>query len=128
MSTRLQIVVDEAELARFRAAADRISTTLADWARRALREAERSTASGDLGRKLEVIHTVSACDFPAPSRRRDARGDRPWRVDVNFVDSNIPMDLVGGKRPHQADARRALERAVTAGDRLMTDAEVYTWP
>lgn len=42
-----------------------------------------------------------------------------------FVDSNIPMYLVGGKHSHQADARRALERAVTAGDRLVTDAEVY---
>ena len=41
-----------------------------------------------------------------------------------FVDSNIPMYLVGAPHPHKIDARRALEQAVTAGQRLITDAEV----
>ncbi len=41
-----------------------------------------------------------------------------------FVDSNIPMYLVGAPHPHKADARRLLERAVGDGERLVSDAEV----
>ncbi len=66
MSTRLQVVVDEAELARFRAASDRAGTTLSEWARHALRQAERGTALGDAGKKLDAIHAASGYDFPAP--------------------------------------------------------------
>lgn len=42
-----------------------------------------------------------------------------------FVDSNIPMYLVGAAHPHKADAQRLLERAVLAGDKLVTSAEVF---
>lgn len=41
-----------------------------------------------------------------------------------FVDSNVPMYLVGAPHPHKADAHRLLERAVVDGTRLVTDAEV----
>ena len=41
-----------------------------------------------------------------------------------FVDSNIPMYLVGATPPHKVDAQRLLERFVTARERLVTDAEV----
>jgi predicted nucleic acid-binding protein len=41
-----------------------------------------------------------------------------------FVDSNIPMYLVGAAHPHKGDARRRLEDAVAAGERLVTSAEV----
>ena len=41
-----------------------------------------------------------------------------------FVDSNVPMYLVGGAHPHKADAQRLLETAIAAGERLVTDAEV----
>ena len=41
-----------------------------------------------------------------------------------FIDSNIPMYLVGAAHPHKADARRQLEAAIAAGERLVTDAEV----
>ena len=40
------------------------------------------------------------------------------------VDSNIPMDLVGESHPHKFDTQRMLERAVSANERLVTDAEV----
>jgi predicted nucleic acid-binding protein len=43
---------------------------------------------------------------------------------VIFVDSSIPMYLVGAAHPHKDTARRLLEQAVTRGDRLVTDAEV----
>ncbi len=41
-----------------------------------------------------------------------------------FVDSNVPMYLVGGAHPHKDDARRLLERCVSERQRLVTDAEV----
>lgn len=41
-----------------------------------------------------------------------------------FVDSNIPMYLVGAAHPHKADAQRLLERYVSERARLVTDAEV----
>ena len=41
-----------------------------------------------------------------------------------FVDSNIPMYLVGAEHPNKAAARALLERAITDGEILVTDAEV----
>ena len=41
-----------------------------------------------------------------------------------FVDSNIPMYLVGAPHPHKTDAKRWLEELVSAQERLVTDAEV----
>lgn len=41
-----------------------------------------------------------------------------------FVDSNVPMYLVGAAHPHKSDAQRLLERAVLDGTRLVTSAEV----
>jgi predicted nucleic acid-binding protein len=41
-----------------------------------------------------------------------------------FVDSNIPMYLVGSPHPHKADAQRLLERCIAAEERLVTDVEV----
>jgi len=43
---------------------------------------------------------------------------------VIFVDSNIPMYLVGAAHPNKGEAQRLLERAVIDGERLITDAEV----
>jgi len=43
---------------------------------------------------------------------------------VIFVDSNIPMYLVGVPHPHKADAQRLLEKLVSDRQRLVTDAEV----
>ena len=41
-----------------------------------------------------------------------------------FVDSNVPMYLVGGPHPHKADSQRLLESAIAASERLVTDVEV----
>jgi predicted nucleic acid-binding protein len=41
-----------------------------------------------------------------------------------FIDSNIPMYLVGGAHPHKADTQLLLEQLIAAGQRLVTDAEV----
>ncbi len=42
-----------------------------------------------------------------------------------FIDSNIPMYLVGAPHAHKTDAQRMLERHIVAGDRLVTDVEVF---
>ena len=42
-----------------------------------------------------------------------------------FVDSNVPMYLIGAEHPFKADARRAIEDAIAAGEVLCTDAEVF---
>ena len=41
-----------------------------------------------------------------------------------FVDSNIPMYLVGAAHPRKVDAQRLVERALADGERLVTDVEV----
>jgi predicted nucleic acid-binding protein len=43
---------------------------------------------------------------------------------VIFVDSNIPMYLVGADQPTKARARRLIERAIVDDEPLATDAEV----
>ena len=42
-----------------------------------------------------------------------------------FVDSNIPMYLIGATHRHKVDAQRLLERAIADRDKLVTDAEVF---
>ena len=41
-----------------------------------------------------------------------------------FVDSNIPMYLIGAAHPHKTEAQVILERLIAEGQRLVTDAEV----
>jgi uncharacterized protein len=44
---------------------------------------------------------------------------------VIFVDSNVPMYLVGASHPHKVDAQDLLEKVVAERERLVTDAEVF---
>jgi uncharacterized protein len=41
-----------------------------------------------------------------------------------FVDSNIPMYLIGAAHPHKTETQVILERLIAAGERLVTDVEV----
>jgi predicted nucleic acid-binding protein len=43
---------------------------------------------------------------------------------VIFVDSNVPMYLVGMDHPHKAVARRRLEQAIVDNEPLVSDVEV----
>jgi predicted nucleic acid-binding protein len=43
---------------------------------------------------------------------------------VIFIDSNIPMYLVGAPHPNKDAARRLLEQVIAQGTRLVTDVEV----
>ena len=42
-----------------------------------------------------------------------------------FIDSNVPMYLIGAPHPHKETVRRMLESAIARGDRMVTDAEVF---
>ncbi len=42
-----------------------------------------------------------------------------------FIDSNIPMYLVGAPHPNKDAARRLLEGAIERAERLVTSAEVF---
>ncbi len=42
-----------------------------------------------------------------------------------FVDSNIPMYLVGSRHPHKVDAQRLLEQLISEGEKLVTSVEVF---
>jgi predicted nucleic acid-binding protein len=42
-----------------------------------------------------------------------------------FIDSNIPMYLIGAPHQHKDDAKRLLERAITEQKRLVTSVEVF---
>lgn len=42
-----------------------------------------------------------------------------------LIDSNIPMYLVGGDHPNRELARHAVEVAIAARERLVTDAEAF---
>jgi hypothetical protein len=44
---------------------------------------------------------------------------------VILVDSNIPMYLVGMDHPHKTESKRILERCVSEGERLVSNAEVF---
>ena len=43
---------------------------------------------------------------------------------MTFLDSNVPMYIVGGPHPHKAEAQILLERIAASHERLVTDAEV----
>ena len=40
-----------------------------------------------------------------------------------FIDSNIPMYLVGAPHPHRSDAQRWIEKLISDRERVVTDAE-----
>ena len=42
-----------------------------------------------------------------------------------FVDSNVPMYLIGDAHPNKLEAQLALERIVGEGERMVTDVEVF---
>lgn len=42
-----------------------------------------------------------------------------------FIDSNVPMYLIGAAHPHKTDAQHLLERYITRKQRLVTSAEVF---
>ena len=64
MSKRLQVLLDEQELAEIQRAARRQRMTTAEWVRQALRLARRAEPTGDPKKKLAVIRAARAHSFP----------------------------------------------------------------
>ena len=64
MSTRLQIVMSEAELASLRQVARRAGLTVSEWARRALRAARNAQAVPSPASKLEANERALRCNHP----------------------------------------------------------------
>ncbi|HVV52896.1 MAG TPA: CopG family transcriptional regulator [Polyangia bacterium] len=64
MSIRLQVVLDEEELAEIRRAARRSHMTSSEWVRQALRKARRAEPQGDVKKKLAVVRSAAVHAFP----------------------------------------------------------------
>jgi hypothetical protein len=64
MSTRLQVILDDAELAEIRRAARRSHLTTSEWVRQVLRQARRAQPSGDVKKKLDVVRLAAEHAFP----------------------------------------------------------------
>jgi len=66
MSKRLQVVVGEADLERYERSAQAAGQTLSEWARQAMKVAERERSSGDVEAKLAAIRKAATYNFPVP--------------------------------------------------------------
>jgi hypothetical protein len=66
MSIRLQVVLEEDELAEIQEAARRQRLTVSEWVRQALRVARRQEPLRDREAKLAAIRSATRHAFPAP--------------------------------------------------------------
>jgi hypothetical protein len=64
MTKRLQVLLDDAELAEIQATARRHRQTTAAWVREALRAARRAATTADIDRKREVISQAARYEGP----------------------------------------------------------------
>jgi hypothetical protein len=64
MSTRLQVVLDDDELAEIRRVAGAQHRTVSDWVRETLRAARREYPTADAGRKIAVVREAIRHDYP----------------------------------------------------------------
>jgi hypothetical protein len=69
MSKRLQVVIGDEDLERYSRTAEAAGLSLSEWARQALRVAEREMSGGDVEAKLTVIRR--AVSREAPGREVD---------------------------------------------------------
>jgi hypothetical protein len=71
MSKRLQVVMDESELRKYRRAARRAGMTLSEWVRQELRRAAREVSDGDVELKLAAIRRAVSLPDPVPAPEID---------------------------------------------------------
>lgn len=83
MSKRLQVLLEEAELAEIRRAARLNRMTVAEWVRQALRRARREEPTSDARRKLAAV-------------REAARGSYPT-ADIDQMLAEIERGYLGGE-------------------------------
>lgn len=70
MSTRLQVVLDQAELREIQRAARRDRVTVSEWVRRCLREARRRQPARDADHKLQAIRVAARYGYPTADVQR----------------------------------------------------------
>ncbi len=66
MSKRLQVLLDERELAEIQQSARRQRMTTAEWVRQTLRAARRAEPRAASRRKLDVVRAAARHAFPSP--------------------------------------------------------------
>lgn len=64
MTTRLQVLFEDDEIAEIRRVAKRHRMTVAEWVRQALRAARRDEQATDPGRKLRAVREASRGAYP----------------------------------------------------------------
>lgn len=66
MTKRLQVLLDDSELAEIQEAARRRRMTTAEWVRQNLRAAREDQDTSDPRKMLEIIRHAATFSFPAP--------------------------------------------------------------
>jgi hypothetical protein len=84
MSKRLQVLLEEAELAEIRKTARRQRLTTAAWVRQALRAARRAEPAVDAKKKLAVVRAATLNAFPT--------------ADIDAMLAEIERGYLGGAR------------------------------
>ena len=64
MSTRLQVLLDDEELAAIRRIAKAHRLTVSDWVRQSLRAAQREYPATDAGRKVQAVREAASHNYP----------------------------------------------------------------
>jgi hypothetical protein len=64
MTKRLQVLLDDDELAEFQRLARRRRMTTAEWVRASLRASRDAEGGSDIGQKLAAIQRAASHDFP----------------------------------------------------------------
>lgn len=85
MSRRLQVLLDDAELAEVRRAARRQRLSTAAWVRLALRAARRTEPGGDSRKKLAAVRAAARNAFPT--------------ADIGNMLAEIERGYAGGSLP-----------------------------
>jgi hypothetical protein len=66
MSKRLQVVLPDADLERYKRTARAAGLSLSEWVRRALSSGERQVSVGDIEPKLAAVREALKHSYPAP--------------------------------------------------------------
>jgi hypothetical protein len=64
MSTRLQVVLNDEEVARIRRIAKSQHQTVSEWVRRSLRVAQQAYPATDAGRKVQIVREAAGHAYP----------------------------------------------------------------
>jgi hypothetical protein len=94
MSKRLQVVIGDDELERYRRTARAAGQTVSEWARQALRAAERETSSGDVEAKLALIrraasYETSGCEVDIDAMLTETEAGRLTEIEAGLAGAEL---------------------------------------